>query len=282
MRTIGFLSGKGGTGKTIVAANVAFGLADDGGSVLLFDADLGLSNIETVMGVELSTTLANVVREDKPVGDAVTETNYGFEVVAGGTGAEELLRLDPSIVDRLIEQTKDAARSRDYLIFDLAPGLDGTVMKFVEACDEVVVVCTPEATSLTDAYAVIKHLASARPQLKINLVVNMAANEAHGERVAKSLKSVLGQFLSIEVRYLGAVRRDKTVEFAVSVGRLVTDSQPKAGVSQDLFDIAYALNGTKEEGQAPGSILAKIKSVFGKKEVDLDEDDETEGDEEAA
>lgn len=269
MKIFTFLSGKGGTGKSMVAANAAFGLAEDGHKVLLFDSDFGLSNLETMTGVELSTTLAHLVRDDRALSDGVVSTRYGFDVIGGGSGSPEMVGLSDAATGRLFDQLVELGARYDYVIVDAGPGLGSAVLKGAEVATEVVLVTTPDATSLTDAYAVVRALGDLKPALPISMVVNRAANEAHGERVAKSLQSIFGQFLSKDVRFLGAVREDPTVGISLAEGRLVTQAHEKSGASQDLFDVATTLIS---EGEASGgeeiSILDRIKRAFGKVEED--------------
>lgn len=265
MKIVCFVSGKGGTGKTTLACNMAYGLADEGKKVLLFDADFGLSNVETVAGIDVPCTVGHIVRDDRPLSDAVTSTKAGFDVIAGGTGFESLVGISAEKSASLLDELGKIGADYDFVLVDAGPGIGSTVLACLAKADELIIVTTPDPTGLTDAYAVVKVANDRHAEMPICFVVNRAANEAHGEKVANGLKSVLGQFLSRDVRFLGSVRDDKTVDVALNNAKLVTIGQPKSGASQDIFDVTYAFLRGEEAGASEElSILDRIKAVFGK------------------
>lgn len=274
MKSICFMSGKGGTGKSTVAASLAQVIADDGHKVLLFDADLGLSNLELILGIDVPTTLAHVVRDQRPLSDAVTVTAHGFDLIGGGTSANELFEISGSRTDQLITELFDIGSRYDFVLVDCGPGVGPLVKSVFEKCGSAVLVTTAGVTALTDAYAVMKWAEGIQPGKDMMLVLNDVANESHGEKVAKSLSSVFGQFLSREVRYLGCVRSDATVDQALGAGQFLMSAYPKSGAAQDLFDIGENLmSGGEAGGEEEGSFLDKLKARFGKGSRDSDAED---------
>lgn len=268
MKTICFVSGKGGTGKTTIACNSAFALADEGKKVLLFDANFGLSNVELVLGVDVPTTIGHVVRDKRELKDALVSGIFPFDFIAGGTGMSELFALTSDAILKLLETTKELSPDYDYIIFDAGPGLGSTVNQVIQASDTVIVVTTPDVTSLTDTYAVVQQIHANNSSQEIMFVVNRVMNELHGSKVANSLKSILGQFLSFEVVFLGSVRFDKALELAVNSGQLVTKYDEKAPGSVDLFDIGYSIIRGGEVEIVESTFLERLKSKFSKNSDD--------------
>ena len=284
MKIICFISGKGGTGKTTLACNMAYALVDEGKQVLLFDADFYLSNTETVIGADIPCTIGHLVRDDRPIADALVTTEAGFDLIGGGTGMESLADLSDVKSTELLSEVATMGSTYDYVLIDAGPGLGPTVLACMGKADELIVVTTPDATGLTDAYAVVKFANEKFTELPICFVVNKVANESHGEKVANGLKSVFGQFLSREVRYLGGIRDDAVVEQALSESRLVVTDFVKSGASQDFFDVTYAFlrGGEADKVEEGNSVLDRIKSVFGKGSDSEDEVEEDSGLEDAA
>ncbi len=269
MKIFAFVSGKGGTGKSTVASNLAHTLCEDGQKVLLFDADFGLSNAETILGIDVPTTLAHIVRDNRNLSDAVLTTRLGFDFIGGGSGADELVGLSRETLKTLFDQLVEIGAQYEYVLIDCGPGLGEAIFLAASCATEIVVVSTPDATGLTDAYATVRAISARYPDKPLALVVSRAANESHGERVAKSLKAIFGQFLSREIRFLGAVREDPSVGMALGQGKPVTISHVKSGASQDIYDIGYTMVGEGEgEGSDELSILDRIKQAFGKGDPD--------------
>ncbi|HXH61385.1 MAG TPA: MinD/ParA family protein, partial [Fimbriimonadaceae bacterium] len=211
MKTIAIASGKGGVGKTNIATNLAIALAHDEKKVLVVDADLGLSNVDVLLAISPQSTMKDVVSGDVQAGQAVTATEYDIDVISGGTGAKELVDLDQESLDGLWKQVNKLTEQYDHVVIDTASGIGRSVMTFLKKADRVLVVCTPDPTSMMDAYATTKLLFDENPQADVALLVNMADNVRQGLVVFERYKAIVGQFLNREISLAGVIIRDATV-----------------------------------------------------------------------
>ena len=202
-KVITVTSGKGGVGKSSISVNLAIQLSRMGKRVVIFDADFGLANIEIMLGLHPKFNLADMMYRGKSLNDIIMygPENVGF--ISGGSGIQELANLSRDQVITLIQKLNELDEYADVIIVDTGAGISDTVLEFVAASEEVLLVATPEPTSITDAYALLKTLnkkASYRPE---KTVVKMIANQVHGNRDAKELFEKLGlvvsKFLDIEV-----------------------------------------------------------------------------------
>jgi flagellar biosynthesis protein FlhG len=197
-RTIVITSGKGGVGKTSLSVSLAIALAEDGKSVTLVDADLGLANINVILGIIPKYNLYHVIKGKKRLKDIIIEVPEGIKIIAGASGFHQLANLEQKQRDEFIEAMNELA-SDDYLIIDTGAGISQNVLSFVLAADEVIVVTTPEPTAITDAYGIIKAIASQTTEKNIKLIVNKAQSVSEGKRVAQRVINIAGQFLNIKV-----------------------------------------------------------------------------------
>ncbi|MDY6934240.1 MAG: MinD/ParA family protein [Spirochaetota bacterium] len=218
-KTIAITSGKGGVGKTSLAVSLAISLAKDGSSVTLLDADLGLANINVILGIIPKYNLYHVIKGKKRLKDIVIEVPEGIKIIAGASGFHQLANLDAKQRSDFIAAVSDLG-SDDYMIIDTGAGISQNVLSFVIASDEVIVITTPEPTAITDAYGIIKSIASQSPDKSVKLVVNRVQSVSEGKRVAQRVINIAGQFLNIKVENLGFVFDD------IYVGRSVRNQKP--------------------------------------------------------
>jgi flagellar biosynthesis protein FlhG len=205
-------SGKGGTGKTLIAVSLAYALSHEGERVLLCDADLGLSNTSVHLGLESGGNLPGLLAGDCGLRDATVSVlggaaeRGGFDLLAAAAGSGSLADFDETYTARLVAILK-AERKYDRVLLDLGAGVDSSLMHFAAASDETIVVLTPDPAALTDAYAFVKILMRAFTAPPF-VVVNMSANDAEGRRTADALTATCRTFLKTTLEYLGAVPRD--------------------------------------------------------------------------
>ena len=241
LRVIAVTSGKGGVGKTHIACNLALLAARSGRRVLVLDADLGLANADIVLGVAPHHHLGHVLDGSVPLEDALAEGPQGVRVLAASSGVQQLTHLDDAQKLRLVAAL-DAIEDRfDLVLVDCAAGIGDNVLFFVGAAQEVLLVVSPEPTSLTDAYATVKVLSQQAGVERFSVVVNPAATEAHGRDVFARLTSVTDRFLSARVTLLGHVPRDENLQRALMAQRPVVDLFPRSASSRALQDIARDL-----------------------------------------
>lgn len=269
-KTIVISSGKGGVGKTSLSVSLAIALAEDGKSVTLVDADLGLANINVILGIIPKYNLYHVIKGKKKLKDIIIEVPEGIKIIAGASGFHQLANLEPKQREEFIGSIAELAND-DYLIVDTGAGISQNVLSFVMAADEVIVVTTPEPTAITDAYGIIKAIASQSTEKHIKLIVNRAQSVAEGKRVAQRVINIAGQFLNIKVEDLGFVYEDICVPKSVRNQKPFYVSYPKSRASGCVKVIADRLNNKQVEYEKGSGITSFIKNLLGQSNSDKDE-----------
>lgn len=215
-RIITVTSGKGGVGKTNIAVNLAIAYAQTGKKVILIDADLGLANVNVILNMIPQYNLYHVITKQKKMADIILPTEFGIKIIAGANGFSRIANLSQE--DR-IEFIRDfeTLSSADIIIIDTSAGISSNVLAFVEAADEVLIVTTPEPTAITDAYGMIKIIATEADSMKLNLkmIVNRVHSAAEGKRISDRMTTIVGQFLNCKVEYMGFIYDDPVVAQSV-------------------------------------------------------------------
>ncbi len=247
-RILAVTSGKGGVGKTFVSANLAAALARRGLNVLVLDADLGLANLDVVLNLHPKVTLHDVFTGQATLEQAVLPAPGGFSVLLAGSGLVEYSRLTPEVRDQLLAVIDQVAPRYDIVLLDTGAGISDVVLYTVSLAGEVLVVVTPEPTSMTDAYATIKVLATQQERRELRLVVNQVARTGDGKGVAAQLQQVVDRFVApsvgapVRVSLLGDVPTDVAVREAVKKRQLVVETLPGTAAAQALAALAARLN----------------------------------------
>jgi flagellar biosynthesis protein FlhG len=258
-RTIAVTSGKGGVGKSSLVANLALSLGARGKQVIVFDADLGMANLDVIFGVRPRFTLYHVVEGRKNLLDIVTSVNDKVKLFAGGSGLSNLADLDDSIRGSILEALAKIRQYADILLIDTGAGLSSNVIGFLQYADEVLLVSTPEPTSMADAYGIIKTLAkSPDPFPSVSVVVNRAASSMEAFGVSSRLTTVARKFLEAEIQYKGFILEDELVSKAVRSQTPFTQLYPDSKASLCIQKLADSFGGVK---QAP--IAAKKHGFLG-------------------
>jgi flagellar biosynthesis protein FlhG len=226
VRVIAVTGGKGGVGKTSVSVNLATGLAAAGRRVVLLDGDLGLANVDVLLGLSPRYTLAHVLSGERTLDEILVDAKQGFKIVPAASGAADLASMDGAGHLGLVQAFSGLATRLDALIIDTAAGIAPGVLQFSQAAQHVLVVVTDEPASLTDAYALIKVLSRDYGVGRFRVVANMARGPAEGETLFKKLEKVTGRFLDVLLEYAGAVPDDEHVRRAIRVQRPVLDAYP--------------------------------------------------------
>lgn len=262
-RVIAVASGKGGVGKTCVSVNLGIALAKTGHRVVLCDADLGMSNAEVVLGVRPPYSLMDVVFGSYTITEVMTPV-AGFQLISGGSGLAELANLNRLQRERLVREITSLKDIADYLVLDTGAGLSKTVLSFVAAAGEVIVVVTPEPTSLTDAYGLIKVLARYRVHREVMILINRVKNEKEGRMVFRRLAAVAGRYLpDIELKSAGHIREDPAVSQAVRSQVPLIVGSPHAPAARDLAEVAMGLTRGISSEQGIGGFVQKLFRLFG-------------------
>ena len=259
-RIITITSGKGGVGKSSVAINLAIEFTKMGKKVIVFDADFGLANIEVMLGVIPKATLADLMFRGKDIKEIITEGPGGVSFVSGGSGIARLVNLDREQVKRVVYKMSELESLADVIIIDTGAGISPSVLEFVAASPEVLLVATPEPTSITDSYALLKALAMFpgydRASNKIMLVANKVGNEKESKNIYEKLSVVVSRFLNIKLNFIGSIPSDNALTKAIMKQKPVTIATPSAA-SAEAFK---ALADNLEKGEA--TIPHQSKGVF--------------------
>lgn len=249
-RIIAVTSGKGGVGKTFVSANLAAALTRRGHRVLVLDADLGLANLDVVLNLHPKITLHDVFTGRAPLEDAVIEAPGGFSVVLAGSGMVEYSRLTPEVRSELLNVITALAPRYDVVLLDTGAGISDVVLFSVSIASEVLIVATPEPTSLTDAYAAIKVLATQQKRQHVRMVVNQAARAGDGRAITGQLQQVLDRFVTTEsgrpmrLIHMGDIPADPSVRDAVMRRQLLLQQMPGCPAALAVAQLANKVEST--------------------------------------
>lgn len=265
-KVITVTSGKGGVGKTSLSVNLAIQLARMGKQVVIFDADFGLANIEIMLGLRPRYTLADLMYRGKDIGDIIMRGPENIGFISGGSGIRELSNVSRDQVFSLIQKLDDLDRQADVIIIDTGAGISDTVLEFVAASEEVLLVATPEPTSVTDAYALMKVLdqrtAFQLDRAIVKLVANQVREEWEATELFEKLSAVAAKFLDIEVEYLGAIPYDKYMQRAVMRQDPVCISHPEARAARAVKRMAFLLEDQHMEEETRGGIARLFSRVI--------------------
>lgn len=264
-RVIAVTSGKGGVGKTNFTANLALALAEAGHRVVLMDADLGLANVDVLLGMVPRHTLKDVIEGTLSIREILTQGPLGISVIAGGSGVAELADLSEQQVNCFVQGIGELDQISDFILIDTGAGIGRAVLGFVLAAQEIVVLSTPEPTSITDAYATIKAICNRRTEADIRLVINRAASLNEAQEAYEKLSSATDRFLGVKVPLLGSIPDDPCVARAVMVQQPFYLRYPHAEVTLRLREIAQRLLLTDAKAVSSSGVsgfFTKVISLF--------------------
>lgn len=257
-------SGKGGVGKTNFSVNLAISLKELGNNVVVLDADLGLANVDVIIGVVPKLNLYDVIFNNKSMDDIIINGPGGIKVLPGGSGIESLSNLNDTQRRNLSNKFGDL-KDTDILIIDTGAGLSKNVLGFMAVSDEVIVVTTPEPTAITDAYSLIKVAMRHVPKTSIHVIVNKTSGEQEAGLTYQRLGGAVRNFLKKETNYLGYVVEDTKVKKAV-MGQIPFKAMyPDCFASKCIDDIAASLMGTAVSNRKASSIkefFSKVSYLF--------------------
>ena len=252
VRTIAVTSGKGGVGKTNIAANLAMIFRRYKKRVLLVDLDLGLANIDILLGLRPEYTLQDVIEGRKQMKDIILHGPDGIKFVPASSGIEELTSLNEKQMKMLFKGFCDLDEELDIVIIDTGAGISSNVLSFVLASNEILLITTPEPTAITDAYAMIKALSRKRKDLNIKLLVNLAGSREEAESTMKRISSVTLRFLNVNVQYLGYLLQDPNIPIAARLQKSFVKEYPNTTATSCLNNIVASFLNSDDGTQTLG------------------------------
>ena len=241
-RVIAITSGKGGVGKTSIVGNLGYALTKLGKKVLILDADLGLGNLDVLLGLAPKYNLSHVILGEKTIDEILVEGPGKMKILPASSGIQELTNLTKDQKIQILTQLDILIDSVDVLFIDTAAGISSNVMDFNATAQEVVVVVSPEPTSITDAYALMKVLSLKYSGKACKLMVNMVKRPEEGREVFRQLQLVTDRFLDITVEYLGYVLFDGKVPKGVKSQKVVSEMYPETPASKCSMDISKKIS----------------------------------------
>jgi flagellar biosynthesis protein FlhG len=237
-RVMAVTSGKGGVGKSSMVLNLSMALAERGQRIVILDADLGLANINIMLGNEPVYTLWDVVEHRVSLRDTLAEGPNGIRIIPGGSGITELARLDSVAITHIIEAFQELEGECDWLLIDTSAGISDNVLAFVLAADEALVVTNPEPTALADAYGLIKAVWEQDGQVALKLIMNRVQTRDQGTRLGTRLTDLALKALGQPVEFLGQVGEDPVVARSVVKQVPFYQSYPNSEAARDVGDLA--------------------------------------------
>lgn len=266
-RVITVTSGKGGVGKSSIAINLAMQFRKKGKSVIIFDADFGLANIEVMFGAIPKYNLADMIFRGKNLKDIIVEGPEGIGFISGGSGINGLGNMNREQVQYLVYKLKELETLADVIIIDTGAGISDSVLEFVSSSGEVVLVTTPEPTSITDSYALLKAL-NARESFdkeicKIKVVANRVSNFDEGKNLFSKLEVVVSKFLQLDLMFLGVVPMDMNMSKSVMQQKPISMLYPNSTGAKAIEQIAVGLLENKEaEGPRRNGLARAVANII--------------------
>jgi flagellar biosynthesis protein FlhG len=253
-QVIAVASGKGGVGKTNVVANLAVSLSRAGKRVLLLDADLGLGNLDVLLGLVPRHTIEDVLVGTHTLAEIMLKGPAGINVLPASSGVSRLTSLTESQQLMIQEQLADLAAEMDVLLIDTGAGISSNVTFFASSADETMVIISPEPTSLTDAYALIKVLARQYRERRFKVLVNQAKSPREAAEVFGKLDVAVDRFLHVSVELVGSIPYDDYVHMAVMQQKAVSDMFPEAPAAQAFKRLAQQVTQWPKPGLPKSSV----------------------------
>ena len=263
-RVLAVVSGKGGVGKTNLAVNLGLSLARRGLRVALLDADLGTANVDVVLGINPRYHLQHVVTGQKSLAEIMVEGPFGLQIIPGASGLPDLADLPEVQRQMLLHALLVLDGAVDLLLIDTGAGVGQNVVQFILAAGEMLVVTTPEPTSITDAYALMKVVAGYQMPVSTKLVINNVQHRSEGEATGRKLATVAHQFLGRQVEVLGVIPSDKSVRDAVYMQSPLLQSRPYSPAARAINQLGeqlWAGNSKEKTVTSVGKFLRQMLSL---------------------
>ena len=266
-RVITITSGKGGVGKSNLAVNLAVCLRKEGKRVIIFDADFGLANVEVMFGAVPEYNLSDFLYRGKDIRDIITPGPMEIGFISGGSGIIGLNNLTRDQIMYIVSSVNELNDLADFIIIDTGAGISDQVLEFVTASPEVLLVATPEPSSLTDSYSLLKALYRNPNFMENDTTIHIVSNRVNsmdeGRTIYEKVNSVVSQFLHGSLNYLGMIPQDNALDKAVRQQKTITMCDPNARSSRAIANLANnLLNGTQEKTSVRWGIAQMFSSFL--------------------
>lgn len=242
VRVIAVTGGKGGVGKTNVSLNMAIAMANMDKKVMVMDADLGLANVDVLLGLHPKYNLQHVIRGERTLEEVIVEGPSGIKVVPASSGIKDMAELSPNQHAGLVRAFSELNQKLDVLIVDTAAGISDSVVTFTRAAQEVIVVVCDEPASITDAYAMIKLLNREHGLFRFRVLANMTQSAQQGREVYEKIVKVTDRFLDVAMEYIGCIPHDEYLIKAIRKQRAVVEAYPRSKASIAFKTLAEKIN----------------------------------------
>ena len=261
VRVIAVTSGKGGVGKTNIAANLGYVLASMKKNTMVLDADMGLANLDLILGLTPKYNLCHVLYGEKTLQETMVQGPGGMMILPASSGIQELAEMSNAQKTHLLDEMTTLEDLMDFIIIDTGAGIAGNVMYFNAAAREIIVVVTPEPTSMTDAYALMKILYQRHSRKRFRLIVNMVQNQTEAKAVYQRLSMAMEHFLNLGVEYLGFIPKDNKLMEAVKIQKPIAAVWPSSPAARCIRDIAKILYDEEPDHEGIGGLRFFWESI---------------------
>ncbi|MBE6053319.1 MAG: MinD/ParA family protein [Clostridium sartagoforme] len=262
-KIITITSGKGGVGKSNFVVNLAINLVKNKKKVLIFDADIGMGNDDVLMGIYPKHSVLDLINGKLEIEDIIVEGPEGIKLLPGGSGLNNIEDLQPNQRDIFLRKI-EMLEGFDYIFIDTGAGISRSVLAFIACSDEVILVTTPEPTSLTDGYSLLKAVNHFKIKGKASIVVNKVFEKKEGERTFLKLKSAVNKFLTIDISFLGYIFDDRKITMSVRNQLPFIIGYPNSDASKCIEEITKKVLGSNKEinGVGAQNLFKKLFSIF--------------------
>lgn len=270
VQTVAVTGGKGGVGKTSVAVNLATASAQIGRKVMLLDGDLGLANVDVLLGLSPRYTLSHVLSGERSLEEIIVEAPQGFSVVPAASGVATMANLGVAESVGLVRSFSTLGQKLDLLIVDTAAGISHSVLQFAQATQHVVVVICDEPASMTDAYALVKVLSRNHGVTRFRVLANMTRSNGEGNALFDKFERVASRFLDVTLEYVGEIPDDTTMRRAIREQRPVTDAYPASPSGRAFKNLAQKADTWPVPAGPRGNLEFFVERLVGRPSVQLE------------
>ncbi|MCF6410586.1 MinD/ParA family protein [Pseudalkalibacillus salsuginis] len=260
------VSGKGGVGKSNLTINLALSLIKNGSKVLIMDLDIGMANLDILLGVHSRYNIVDLVEQRLPILELIESGPGHVDYLAGGNGLNKLFELSSPQFGHFCKQMEVVQDRYDHIFLDMGAGASKDSLQFIAAADEVMLVTTPEPTAITDAYAMLKYIQQQGPSTDVSLIVNRVESKREGDDIGNRIVQAARHFLQKEVRFLGMLPEDRTVFKAVKEQKPYRLYAPSSNVAKSVQKLADTYRGGSIENHKTEGFVQRLTRYFTRKQ----------------